>query len=112
MKLIEFRDTRRFNRQTFDEKYMEWVKEMKKLLPTDYRFLGLPMFFNYCEPEKIRSLVIENAESFYLVNLVQQYNHFDCVIAEGENYVLGSRWKDFPVSEQVLLGEAGAGDLL
>lgn len=51
----------------YDEKMGEWVNEMKKLLPINFRFSGLPMFFNYYQPEKIRSLIIENAESFYLV---------------------------------------------
>lgn len=40
---------------------------MKALLPVNFKLSGMPMFFNYLEPEKIRSLIIENAEQFYMV---------------------------------------------
>lgn len=54
----------------------EWIKEMKKIIPVNYRFSGMPMFFNYFEPEKIRSLIIENAESFYMAKIISFYNFY------------------------------------
>ena len=51
----------------FNTEKEKWIHEMKKLMPVNFRFSGMPMFFNYFEPEKIRSLIIENAESFYMV---------------------------------------------
>ena len=40
---------------------------MKRLLPINYQFSCCPMRFNIIEPERVRSMVIENEFEFYMV---------------------------------------------
>lgn len=51
----------------FSAKIDEWGKEMKKLIPKDFKLTILPMKFLYIESEKIKSMIIENAIDFFSV---------------------------------------------
>ncbi|CAD8102532.1 unnamed protein product [Paramecium primaurelia] len=55
-----------YKSRNYEEIIEQWKKEVKAMLPLNTHFYLLPMRFNYTESEKIRSVIIENMEPFFM----------------------------------------------
>lgn len=51
--------------------------ELMKLIPENYKILILPAFFNFTDPERIRTVIAESAAEFLLVNLFYKLIHIE-----------------------------------
>lgn len=48
----------------FEIEKEEWIFKMKKLMPPRFKYEALPMFFNFANPERIRSMLVEKKAEF------------------------------------------------
>eukprot|EP01016_Furgasonia_blochmanni_P014614 TRINITY_DN1770_c0_g2_i4.p1 TRINITY_DN1770_c0_g2~~TRINITY_DN1770_c0_g2_i4.p1 ORF type:complete len:163 (+),score=29.37 TRINITY_DN1770_c0_g2_i4:65-553(+) len=55
----ENRDTERISHGQFEVDRLQWITDMKELMPRDYRYRAYPMFFNIAEPERIKSIIVD-----------------------------------------------------
>ncbi|CAD8196575.1 unnamed protein product [Paramecium pentaurelia] len=55
-----------YKSRNYDEIIEQWKKEVKAMLPLNTHLCLLPMRFNYTESEKIRSVIVENMEPFFM----------------------------------------------
>lgn len=46
-----------------------WQADFKKLMPKNWRYFSLPMFFTISEPERIKSVIVKDALQFFKVRL-------------------------------------------
>ncbi|CAK60259.1 unnamed protein product (macronuclear) [Paramecium tetraurelia] len=55
-----------YKSRSYEEIIEQWKKEVKAMLPLNTHLCLLPMRFNYTESEKIRSVIVENMDPFFM----------------------------------------------
>jgi len=66
LRLKEYRDSERITDEEYQTQRIAWEKELKKLMPKNFRYNALPMIFCYNEPERIKSIITKQAAQFIL----------------------------------------------
>jgi centrosomal protein CEP76 len=52
----------------YDYIMREWEREVKKMIPLNCKYEALPMKFTFTQSEKMRTIIVENMSSFFLVD--------------------------------------------
>jgi len=54
----------------YNSELQKWQKKLRELMPENYKYKALPMFFCYNDPERIKSAVTKNPKSqeFFMVD--------------------------------------------
>ncbi len=69
LRLKERRDKEVFSDEVYQQEMEKWELTLKTLMPQDYRYRSLPMFFSFTEGERIKTTVVKQASQFYMVKI-------------------------------------------
>jgi hypothetical protein len=65
--LKERKDKEILTASKYNQEFEKWKGDLKKLMPLNYRYKALPMFFSFNEAERIKSSVVKQASQFFMV---------------------------------------------
>lgn len=67
LRMKERKDKEYYNEEQYSALLDDWVRRLKKLMPRNFKFKCLPMFFSFSDPERIKSAVTKEAKKFFMV---------------------------------------------
>lgn len=82
---LEHESCGRYTESERERKAKKLDDKMKEILPENFEYCGLPVFFQYIQPEQIKSVIVDSKKDEFLTVIIYFYDYIDSGWLKGDD---------------------------